>query len=105
MELPMLRTARLQAGLSQRDLAARAGLTQRTIVKLEAGTPARPSTARKLAQALGLNIAALAGQAPIGTGGRPGDPVYVLVAGKPGDPDARWERVSPEETEDGGNDR
>lgn len=93
MELPALKGTRLRAGLSQRDLATKAGLTQRTIVKLEGGTPARPSTARKLAQALDVRIDFLAGQGRIGTGGQQGSPVYVLEQGEPGDADARWLQI------------
>lgn len=47
-----LRRLRHEAALSQRDLAERAGVTQTTIVKAEAGGELRPSTLRKLAAAL-----------------------------------------------------
>ena len=52
--LPRLKRERVAAGLSQRDLAERAGVTQTTIVKAEQGTIVRPSTVRKLARALGV---------------------------------------------------
>jgi transcriptional regulator with XRE-family HTH domain len=52
--VPGLRALRLDAALSQRDLAARAGITQATVVRLERGLPARPSTIRKLADVLGV---------------------------------------------------
>jgi transcriptional regulator with XRE-family HTH domain len=49
-----LRRLRLRDGLSQRDLAERAGLTQSTVLRLENEQVApRPSTVRKLARALG----------------------------------------------------
>jgi transcriptional regulator with XRE-family HTH domain len=51
--LPNLRRLRLLAALSQKDLAARAGMSQTTLSDLETGkTEARPSTLRKLADAL-----------------------------------------------------
>lgn len=106
MELPNLLPARLRSGLSQRDLATRSGVSAVSISKLERGaTKARPTTARKLAEALGVNIPALMGQPKLGTGGRLGSPVYALISGEPGDPDATWERVSPDEDEEGGKSR
>lgn len=52
--LPSLRKIRQNMALSQRDLAARAGVTQMTIVRLERGLQSRPSTVQKLASALGV---------------------------------------------------
>ena len=57
---PLLRRRRLVAGLSQEELAERAGLSARGISALETGyraTP-RPETVRLLAEALGLDAAA-----------------------------------------------
>ena len=55
MELPGLRRARMRALLTQRELAARAGLTQATVQRIESGaTRARISTVRRLAAALGV---------------------------------------------------
>ena len=53
-----LATARRRAGLSQEDLAARAGVHPHTISKIERGllVVPRPSTCRKLAAALGCQI-------------------------------------------------
>jgi transcriptional regulator with XRE-family HTH domain len=51
--LPGLRRARLNAALSQRDLARRAGVAASTITRIETGAQAHPSTMRKLADALG----------------------------------------------------
>lgn len=94
MELPNLKLARHRAGLSQRELAERSGVSRVSLGKLERGqTVARPTTARKLAEALGVNVAALAGQATIGTGGRQGSPVYALVSGSPTGEDAVWARI------------
>ena len=56
-----LRTLRQAASLSQRELAAAAGLSKATITKLEAGRhTARPATLRKLAAALEVEPSALA---------------------------------------------
>ncbi len=50
-----LRRLRRQAALSQQELAARAGVTQETISRLERGhTAARGRTLRKLADVLGV---------------------------------------------------
>jgi transcriptional regulator with XRE-family HTH domain len=51
-----LRELRDRAALSQEDLAQRSGVSRATIADLEAGKrPARPSTRRKLAKALGVS--------------------------------------------------
>lgn len=56
MELPNLRLVREQALLTQRELAARASLTQATVQRIESGaTRARISTVRRLAEALGVD--------------------------------------------------
>jgi predicted transcriptional regulator len=55
MDVPRLREARDHAFLSQRELAARSGLTQATVARLETGKhKARLSTIRRLAKALGV---------------------------------------------------
>jgi transcriptional regulator with XRE-family HTH domain len=60
MHLIRLRDLRLNAFLTQRELAEKAGLTQATIVRLERGQRlARPSTARRIADALGVEPRAL----------------------------------------------
>ena len=54
-KLPRLKALRRRAGLTQRGLAARAGLTHSTVAFLETGKHAAlPSTVRKLAAALGI---------------------------------------------------
>jgi transcriptional regulator with XRE-family HTH domain len=50
--VPQLETLRKRAGLSQEELAGRAGLTRTTIVRLEQGGIARYQTIEKLAVAL-----------------------------------------------------
>lgn len=50
--VPQLATLRKRAGLSQEELAARAGIARSTITKLENGANARYATIDKLAEAL-----------------------------------------------------
>jgi len=60
--LANLRTLRVRAALSQRDLARIAGVAHTTVVRLEAGDPnPLPSTVRKLARALKVRPAELFG--------------------------------------------
>ena len=60
--LPGLRPARQRLGLTQRQLAARAGTGQQTICKLETlRRGAYPRTLQKLAAALGVSPADLVG--------------------------------------------
>lgn len=55
-----VRWFRERAGLSQEELAEKAGLTQKTIWTIEAlATDGRPSTRRNLAAALGVAVADL----------------------------------------------
>lgn len=50
-----LKTIRLEEAMTQQDLEAVSGVTQATISAIESGKrPARPSTVRKLADALGV---------------------------------------------------
>lgn len=60
-----LRTARVQAALSQQALASRAGLKHTTVSQLELGKrPARLGTIRSLADALGVEPTAIADLTP-----------------------------------------
>jgi HTH-type transcriptional regulator, competence development regulator len=56
-----LRELRLRQGLSQRDLSERTGITAANISRLETGETSqpRPSTLRKLAAGLGVEVAEL----------------------------------------------
>lgn len=61
--LPNLRRLRLLAALSQKELAERARVSQTALSDLETGkTEARPSTVRKIANALGCTPADLIGE-------------------------------------------
>lgn len=63
MSVGILEDKRLDAGLSQRELAALAGVDRGTVRALEEEPPAKrphPKTVRKLAAALGIKPAALA---------------------------------------------
>jgi transcriptional regulator with XRE-family HTH domain len=53
-----LRTARLEAGLSQTELADASGVAQSTIATIESGKHPKPhpKTLRKLAGALGVEV-------------------------------------------------
>jgi transcriptional regulator with XRE-family HTH domain len=57
--VPRLATLRKRAGMSQRELAERAGVGKNTISRLEQGGNARYDTIEKLAQALGTKRATL----------------------------------------------
>ena len=55
--MPTLRELRLRRVLSQRELAKRASVVQRTIVEAEVGRQVpHPATMRKLAEALGVAV-------------------------------------------------
>src|SRR5947207_6656493 len=69
-QLPRLKALRQRAGLSQRQLAARAGLTHSTVAFLETGRHAAlPSTVCKLATAFGIEPEELTGPGAAGHGG------------------------------------
>jgi transcriptional regulator with XRE-family HTH domain len=59
-----LHRLRLEAALSQRDLAKLAGVSPATVVKAEKGEAIYPSTVRKLAGALGVHPRELLGAGP-----------------------------------------
>jgi transcriptional regulator with XRE-family HTH domain len=65
-----LREIRLRRGLSQADLSAMTGVAEFTISEIESGkrTKPRPSTLRKLAQGLGVEVTDLYGEldSPLG---------------------------------------
>ena len=59
VQIPRLREWRELQGWTQKDLARESGVSPRSIAGYEAGTSARPGTTRKLAQALGVEVADL----------------------------------------------
>ncbi len=59
MNVPRLRAIREQHGVTRRQLAQRARLHHRTIVRLELGDNARHLTVQRLAAALGVTPADL----------------------------------------------
>jgi DNA-binding XRE family transcriptional regulator len=60
--LKKLRYFRERAALTQRELAEKARLTRVSVVRIEAGRPARPTTTRRLARALGVEAHELMGE-------------------------------------------
>ena len=48
------KSLRANQGLTQQELASRAGVSLRTIQNMEAGKPTRPPTRRRVLQVLGL---------------------------------------------------
>jgi predicted transcriptional regulator len=59
VKVPGLVRARMAVALSQRELAAIAGVSHVTIARLEGGHDAHPRTVRKLAEALAVKPAEL----------------------------------------------
>ncbi len=58
-----LRRCREERAMTQRQLSERSGVTQATIVHAEKGGDTRPTTVRKLADALGVEPKELIGPA------------------------------------------
>jgi transcriptional regulator with XRE-family HTH domain len=52
-------------GLTQRELAAEAGVGEVTVARIEAGASVAPPTARKIAEALGVTVADLLERPPV----------------------------------------
>jgi transcriptional regulator with XRE-family HTH domain len=59
VQIPRLREWRELQGWTQKDLAQESGVSARSIAGYEAGASARPGTARKLAEALNIEVADL----------------------------------------------
>jgi tetratricopeptide (TPR) repeat protein/transcriptional regulator with XRE-family HTH domain len=75
-----LRELRVKAALTQSELAARAGVSERTVSKTEHGIPCSPGTARRLAAALGLTGTAQVRFVAGVTGGDHGNGIPLAVA-------------------------
>jgi transcriptional regulator with XRE-family HTH domain len=75
-----LREIRLRRGLSQADLSAMTGVAEFTISEIESGKRAnpRPSTLRKLAQGLGVEVTDLYGESgsPLGAAPSPQEKLF-----------------------------
>jgi transcriptional regulator with XRE-family HTH domain len=54
IHVPQLQRLRLRAGLTQRELALRSGVSKPTITRAEMGQPIRANTIRRLAYELGV---------------------------------------------------
>lgn len=68
LALPALRSVRERLGLSQQELATQAAMTRTAVANLERGVSrARPSSAYRLAEALGVSVDVLAGRTPTPT--------------------------------------
>jgi len=68
--MPTLQQTRAARGLSRRELATRAGVSESTVARVERGTTTpRPGAARRLAAALGVPTSSIAelGRALAGT--------------------------------------
>jgi transcriptional regulator with XRE-family HTH domain len=61
VQIPNLRELRELHGLTQKELADVSGVSLRSVAGYEGGAHARPNTARKLAQALNVEVADLVG--------------------------------------------
>ena len=59
MKVPRLRYYRERRGLTQRELAEVAGVARRSIAGWELGESIRPGLARRVAEALGVEVANL----------------------------------------------
>jgi len=74
MKLPRLREWRESQGLTQRELAARADVSDAVVPRIERGDATRPNTARKLASALDIEVADLMESPPVPLAKAPSTP-------------------------------
>ena len=65
MQLPRLREWRLARGLMQKELAAKAGVSEGTVLRAERGESTYPHTARKIAGALDISVVDLLETPPV----------------------------------------
>jgi transcriptional regulator with XRE-family HTH domain len=68
VKTPLLREWREAKGETQASLAALSGITEATISRIEHDAPLRPSTAKKLAGALGVTVVDLMNSPPVPAG-------------------------------------
>jgi transcriptional regulator with XRE-family HTH domain len=65
LELARTKEWRESHGLTQRELAAEAGVGEATVARIETGASVAPPTARKIAEALGVAVADLLERPPV----------------------------------------
>lgn len=65
MKTPRLKAWRESAGETQVSLGEKAGITEFTILRAEHGADLRPSTAKRIAEALGISVADLMEEPPV----------------------------------------
>jgi DNA-binding XRE family transcriptional regulator len=65
VKVPRLKEWRESEGLAQAALAEMAGVSEFTVCRAEHCTEARPSTARKLADSLGVSVVDLVAEPPV----------------------------------------
>lgn len=71
MKLARTKEWRESHGLTQRELAAEAGVGEVTVARIESGASVTPPTARKVADALGVSVADLLERPPVPLGEAP----------------------------------
>jgi transcriptional regulator with XRE-family HTH domain len=71
VQLARLREWREARGLKQKELAAKAGVAEGTVVRAEKGDATYPNTARKMADALDVSVVDLMEAPPVPLGGAP----------------------------------
>jgi len=69
MKLARTREWRESRGLTQREVADLAGVSEVTVIRVEMGHDVFPATARKIAGALDVQVADLLGAPPVPLGG------------------------------------
>jgi transcriptional regulator with XRE-family HTH domain len=75
LELARTKEWRESRGLTQRELAAKAGVGEVTVARIETGASVTTSTARKIAEALGVAVADLLERPPVPLAEAPQDPL------------------------------
>jgi transcriptional regulator with XRE-family HTH domain len=65
LKIPRTKEWRESQGLTQRELADEAGVVYTTVARIEVGHAVNPSTARKIAKALGITVADLIERPPV----------------------------------------
>lgn len=76
MKLPKSRAWREAKGLTRQELAEAAGLSPQTLAGYESGREARPNNARKLAAALGVEVAELMEESQLPKDSAPREDAY-----------------------------